>query len=700
MTSFVVDKHHTGQAPDVPQAHHVGTAYCVVGFKYESSNLVVPLQKGQCWHNLFRHCVVVSGYPISSRPNRRPGLEIPLEMMANLANAERITCFGDNLVIKGFATALFPSLCEDRCVFWHLVYNEDGSRISFADNRILVPAEDRPALKHLQIENMIHARHIVGWAAEIRNNTGTKPRSDIELQLDFADLPRFVGTANANYDVKWSALKRPCPGFAFEKIQINAGLYINAGATFCRGKRDRAIHIGNNNYVSSLRSIGDKFVMLHDLEVRKAWLVDGLSTLLHLVRASLEYACRSDYGCLSKHEDFGGRGGDGGRKVAYDALVNPNNLNLPIHEKIERIQSGDLTGSDAKFYCVRDIVKDILHILEQILEHQADSQEGRVGYRIQKSPWTQLEGFDFMDIATKSNIIHPRATELRADGEGWSDLTRKIHAVTLFGKGFGELLEPIRKTAAQDHCVKCLWNSDVPAGRDLLAISVSDLERIVERRGTKSKGHWKLVDDCYLHVTPSLFSTCSRSSTQNCPRGRVQRVREQKRTETEQVTFVTDSLTGWKWFMSKLNYRFQVNRTNGETKESPPPHIPPTDVTSGGILLGMEPTLLTKITRPLKGDQSPQTCQPPTPLHARLQTTKAQLPSTSDSSRNSIQDSSLNNQPSWQTTSVQLTTEATSIAGKSIIESAATLPKPASTAETSKHPNHASNNKGKARAVD
>jgi len=156
----------------IPQSRHVGTAHCTIKFKREFLGQEAPLARGYCWHKLFRSCAIVSGYPILSRPPQRPGLEVPFDMMAALAGAERITRFCGNLVVKGFSTLLYPTCHENGFMSWHLIYNEDGSRVSFADDRVSLADETKLAMSQLQPDDTNHARHIVGWAAALKNNTG------------------------------------------------------------------------------------------------------------------------------------------------------------------------------------------------------------------------------------------------------------------------------------------------------------------------------------------------------------------------------------------------------------------------------------------------------------------------------------------------------------------------------------------------
>jgi hypothetical protein len=93
-------------------------------------------------------------------------------MMAGLACAERVTPFCGNLILKGFSTLLYPTHLEDKTIFWHAICNEDGSRVSFADPRVSLSPDMVPVMMDLRPEDVNQARHIVGWAAEVKNKVG------------------------------------------------------------------------------------------------------------------------------------------------------------------------------------------------------------------------------------------------------------------------------------------------------------------------------------------------------------------------------------------------------------------------------------------------------------------------------------------------------------------------------------------------
>lgn len=326
--------------------------------------------------------------------------------------------------------------------------------------------------------------------------------------------------------------------------------------------------------------------MLHDIDsqVRKAWLVDGLSALLHLVRANLSSANRdviSAKSSLLKAEALEAKGGYSGREVAFETLQDFANRKLRIHRKTGLITEGE-DEADSDFYCLEDTVKHIMHLLEQILDHQADQRtESSAGYRIRTSPWAQMEGFDFMDIATKSNLLEPRAVSLRSDGEGWAKLTRALYAPTLFGKGFGELLEPLH-SGDWSNCGNCHWNSYVPAQRDVLAVSVNDLERIIERRGSVTDTYWRIVDDFYLDLRPELFLPCSRNDRRGCHQ-RVQKISQNKSREQPGEVARRQNKLG---VLSKIKAKMSSDRKQLPNVLHVIQDTAPIDFSKGGVLLG------------------------------------------------------------------------------------------------------------------
>ncbi len=91
---------------------------------------------------------------------------------------------------------------------------------------------------------------------------------------------------------------------------------------------------------------------------------------------------------------------------------------------------------------------------------------------------------------------------IHAMSVGWVQLARALHAVPLFGVGFGDLLRPARDQPC------CISTAPVPLGKDLLAVYGADLN-VILRRGGSQRHPWRLVDDIHWHSPDGVaFESC------------------------------------------------------------------------------------------------------------------------------------------------------------------------------------------------
>lgn len=138
---------------------------CKIDFTIQKMEGPLELSNGHCWHNMFRNPVVVKGYPIKRRSEIAPGLEIPLNMMAGLAQTQRIDTYNNKIFIKGFSTMLVPTMRTGDMLLWHLLYNKDGSRMSYLDDTI-------SRAENVTVNDLEDARHVLGWCSEARFYAG------------------------------------------------------------------------------------------------------------------------------------------------------------------------------------------------------------------------------------------------------------------------------------------------------------------------------------------------------------------------------------------------------------------------------------------------------------------------------------------------------------------------------------------------
>ncbi|PYI19447.1 hypothetical protein BO99DRAFT_384495 [Aspergillus violaceofuscus CBS 115571] len=488
---------------------------------------------GRCWQGLFSNPVVVLGFPVQRRLlDQGPGLEISLATLAALVGTRRIAVFCGEVFLQGFCTILVPTKYSGDTVHWHVLFNEDGSRISITDSRVRKVVEASDLSKHLTPSNVETARHIVGWCEHARNYAGK----------------------DASYDIKRPDLRSPGPGFAFDRISISAGKIVSVGASVAVGTKDKPARAAKKtDYHKQLEWAEERFVVLYDCKDHRAWLIDGLSALLHLLRAYLAHRRKAGREVLFREGDIEESDTPYTGKTAANAFFqNRTNMGLKIYEKWNRTVEETIQKGDEPFETIRktqrtweqlpDAVGDIYITLGMLFDIQTDrlTADG-FGAKIRKSPRRRLEGWDFQQVATSADPTEPKAASLSDIGLGWVDLVRAINAITLFGQGFGEILQPVDTAQvpvnaqsgpavnAPQGRARCERWTTLPKDKDLLATTIpviQDVKRkmICQDPDDNKKGLWKLCDDIYWHSPDKVFEGCdcgTASSGKQCDRVQV-----------------------------------------------------------------------------------------------------------------------------------------------------------------------------------
>lgn len=186
-------------------------------------------------------------------------------------------------------------------------------------------------------------------------------------------------------------------------------------------------------------------------------MTNGATALLYIVRASLHDTLTRKFRShslfepekLKQHPD------QYTSVSAIEVLTCRQNMELAIARDKDEIWTETTTNKDGteqevskrkqKFVYFQDIVDQKWHILGQILDLQTKKITN--GIKLGMPGRQYLEGFDFTDVATRIQDLHPRATTLQSRGKAWVDFTRAIGAITLFGRGFGELIRPATECA-------------------------------------------------------------------------------------------------------------------------------------------------------------------------------------------------------------------------------------------------------------
>ncbi|OAR00420.1 hypothetical protein LLEC1_05098 [Akanthomyces lecanii] len=439
------------------------------------------IQPGRCWQNMFQGAVLASGFPTSGRAIKGLGLEMPLNMMAELGGSQRVTKWNDKIFIKGFSTMLVAIKSVGNILVWHYLYSQPGTRISYMDCTQPVESVNMARLRSF--------RHVIGWCSSSMY---------------------CVGSPDANYNIRNSYLPRPSAGLLLDKLSITMGSTITGGATFTPSRKELPPHLTRNGTIPKLRWLSKKYVVFWDEEAKRGWVANGTSALLHIVRASLKHYENDDFSAhfMFKEEAMNNLPHSPYKhNTATGVLIDQGNQGLAIYPNsiMQRRETSTNSGSSTStptsdYFLFGDLTNQHLDALEQMMDLHSHSA-GRDGINLKPRLRKHLEGWDFADLAKDYDPM-PRVATIPTLGYGWVDFVRSIGAITLFGGGFGELLKPASHAGVCDR-----W-SRLPPKDYLLAASVADLTAIMEQHGNTHAEPRELTRSVLWHSPADTCAAC------------------------------------------------------------------------------------------------------------------------------------------------------------------------------------------------
>ena len=122
----------------------------------------------QGWRQIFRNPTIARGYPIAKSENNEPGLEMPLELAADLGQALYATTFKGILLLKGVCSALVPTKKTDNSVIWHYVLDHNLAYLAY--NQALEIWDKTSSIDSACLKTL---RHYVGWTKQSESPVGT-----------------------------------------------------------------------------------------------------------------------------------------------------------------------------------------------------------------------------------------------------------------------------------------------------------------------------------------------------------------------------------------------------------------------------------------------------------------------------------------------------------------------------------------------
>lgn len=352
------------------------------------------------------------------------------------------------------------------------------------------------------------------------------------------------------YDkINWAGAKKCSSGLAIgQKLTISVSKIVGGSMNTVRGNRDKPEYVKHSTYSKQIKHARNIYVVLYDVEAQRGWLVDGASALLHLVRTQVVQEPYGGAGSLFNNPSFNRStfkhpGIDGGPDATANILMEESNMEHVIlrefssyadetiavrqHEAMSTVgeDSSDETNKPSekkapnsgegrkKIYkttCLMDLVSETWSTLEQIYDHQIDVATTHTTMQLKNPFQTILEGYEFMGIVSARHILTRRAVKLQSNGVAWMVLTRRIHAITLFGQHFGDIYKPTEDTGGQ---ICKNWKT-VPRGHGYLAAPISLLKEIKQHsreEGEIDADSPEIAQGLLCSPSKDAFSTCERS---------------------------------------------------------------------------------------------------------------------------------------------------------------------------------------------
>ena len=124
---------------------------------------------------------MVHGFCIPRREQSNTGIEISLNIMAQLLNSRRLSTFQNKMMIKGFSAIAIPSGKQGSVIYWHVITNHAGEHCSYVDGDVQKCIRNYP--DNLQDADLEMSRHILGWCPNVRNCAGKSAKFDANDRL-------------------------------------------------------------------------------------------------------------------------------------------------------------------------------------------------------------------------------------------------------------------------------------------------------------------------------------------------------------------------------------------------------------------------------------------------------------------------------------------------------------------------------------
>jgi hypothetical protein len=432
-----------------------------------------------CWLPLFCGASIARGFPIPERQGET-GLEIPLEIMAEIAGVRRAVEYEGGVIMKGFSIMFVPMKRSGNRVQWHLISSPDyETRLSYRD--VLDHCQDRASLDEVDLECARTTRAIVGWCSAATSLLGSDTANYLNIEYSGAD--------DAETSLKFAGAT-----LGFQQFGI-------AQFDFTLGPKDGKCHFQRSGPYKRIICAAEKTsVVLYDTAEKRAWLVPASDVMLHMAHHR---------NWLDPFEVNGER-----IKLLATSPAAPSAKEILL-------KSASIDLSDCEKYKFKDMVIDIWSLLEFLIDQNV-RRDRMPGTAIHGTLRDVIQGYEFKAVVEERSPFRRKQKSIDKTNGGWPTLIRDIDALVLFANGYQDVIRPLTPNNHQSLC--CLWKS-VPKWKDYLTTSVRTLKDLYDVAGCRLNQTFLTSTHLQWHRGNStLFEPCKTPGAYRCQCVRLQKI--------------------------------------------------------------------------------------------------------------------------------------------------------------------------------
>jgi len=449
--------------------------------EFELDFQFAPLHPAErsCWLPLFCGASIARGFPIAERQDEM-GVEVPLDIAAEIAGFQHAVEFAGGVVMKGFSSMLVPIRRQEDRIQWHLLSGLDPeTRLSYRE--VLDRCPNRATLEEVTLESLRATRAILGWCSAATS---------------------LLGSKTANYEnIAYSGAEDAAAALSITGGVFGISQFGVAQANVTILPKWKHCYKRSGTYTTIISDAEKTPVVLYDTGEKRAWLVPASSVMLHMAhhRNWIE-----PFQVNGKRIRLGTVGPTG--PYAKEVLLNSAPTNL-----------SDL---ESEPYTFKDMILNIWSILEFLLAEQVE-RDRNPGLTVNGSLQDVVKGFEFKAIVQRRSPVRQKQATIQKTSGGWPALARDIDALVLFADGYEDIIQPLMGNC-EGLCH--MWKS-MPRGKDYLATRVGTLEDLRDVAGPHLDRTYLISTRLQWHRgNSSLFEPCTTPRAYRCQCERLQRI--------------------------------------------------------------------------------------------------------------------------------------------------------------------------------